>query len=134
MARECYDACPVHSAHNDNEDKEMRHAGPSIRYNLTPERHQEALAILTQVENAEQPEKESEQLAKLITTLTKEGLEFFFLHPLRTAKVGIITMKTAEVGVAASSKVFTPVITKVVKSLNRDQVLSICHFMRDLIH
>lgn len=111
----------------------MRHAGPAIRYHLTPDRYQEALAVLTHVENADQPEKEAEQLAKLITTLTKEGLEFFFLHPLRSAKVGIITMKTAEVGVAASSKVFTPVITKVVKSLNRDQILSICHFMRELI-
>lgn len=110
----------------------MNHTGPSIRFYLSHDMYQQTMLLLDKIDAAEKPESLAGDLGDLVNELAASGLDYYFLQPLRLAKVGIFTMKTAEMGMSASTKVVGPIIRKVVRSLDAHQLRVITKFMRSI--
>ena len=61
-------------------------------------------AALEKIRRDSTPRAHAGELAEVIVDLTHEGLKAYFLTPLARVDVGMLTMGSARVGVAAAEK------------------------------
>ena len=75
-----------------------------------------------------------DQLFALIIDLTENGLDFFFLEPLRRLKAGNMLMGMAKMGISSIFKGSKMVIYKVLKKLDDESLVAILDFIEEIIH
>lgn len=73
-------------------------------------------------------------LYDLIVELTEQGLDFFFLEPLRRLKAGSMMMGMAKMGIGSMLKGSKMVIHKVLKKLDDRSLSAILDFIEEIIH
>jgi len=91
------------------------------------------VSVLKALENAKDATKHRDALAEIIVELTDSGMEYFFLEPLKTAKVGFLVEKSAHLGMSATTGVLGSVIRGVIGGMDEPQLLSVCKYIRQLM-
>ena len=91
------------------------------------------LQLLETLEHAADPTQYRSALGNLVVELTNAGLDYYFLQPLRVAKVGFVVQQTANLGVAGASRIMAPMIQNIIGRLNKTQLLTIAGFIRQLM-
>ena len=106
---------------------------PSQRFCYAEALHAKTLQLLETLEQAEDPARHRGALGDLVVELTNAGLDYYFLQPLRVAKVGFMVQQTANLGVAGASRIMAPMIQNIIGRLNKAQLLTIAGFIRQLM-
>ncbi|KAA1173316.1 hypothetical protein FWJ25_12615 [Marinobacter salinexigens] len=75
-----------------------------------------------------------DKLFNLIVDMTEEGLDFFFLEPLRRLNASSMMMGMAKVGIGSMLKGSKMVVHKVLKKLDDRSLASILDFIEEIIH
>ena len=75
-----------------------------------------------------------DKLYNLIVDLTENGLDFFFLEPLRRLRAGNMMMSMAKMGISSMLKGSKMVVHKVLKKLDDRSLASILDFIEEIIH
>jgi hypothetical protein len=94
-----------------------------------------ALYTVNELRERGKADKEAiDKLYSLIIDLTENGLDFFFLEPLRRLKAGNMLMSMAKMGINSMFKGSKMVIHKVLKKLDDRSLASILDFIEEIIH
>lgn len=75
-----------------------------------------------------------DKLFNLIVDMTEEGLDFFFLEPLRRLKASSMMMGMAGMGISSMLKGSKLVVHKVLKKLDDRSLAAILDFIEEIIH
>ncbi len=94
-----------------------------------------ALLTVEELRGRSKADKEAiDKLYNLIVEMTEEGLDFFFLEPLRRLNAGNVMMSMAKMGIGSMLKGSKMVIHKVLKKLDDRSLHSILDFVEEIIH
>ncbi|WP_372966214.1 hypothetical protein [Marinobacter sp.] len=94
-----------------------------------------ALYTVSELKAHGKADKEAvDKLYNLIIELTDQGLDFFFLEPLRRLNAGSMTMGMAKMGISSMLKGSKMVIHKVLKKLDEPSLAAILEFIEEIIH
>jgi hypothetical protein len=106
---------------------------PSLHFVYPDELHTKTLHLLDALEHAEDPTHHREALGELVVELTNTGMDYYFLKPLQVAKVGFVAQQSANLGVAGAVRIMASVIRTLIGYLDRDQLLIISGYLRQLM-
>lgn len=113
----------------------MNHTpNPYLRFFHSEELRVKTNEVLEALEQSENPIQYRDALGALVVELTSAGMDYFFIKPLELAKVGIITQKSADLGMAGIRRVMGPTIRKVIGGMDKSQLLIICGYIRHLMN
>ena len=107
---------------------------PYLRFLHSEELREKTLEMLDTLEQAEDPKQYRNELGDLIVELTDTGMDYYFIKPLELAKVGFMTQQSAKIGIAGAERVIGTVIRKIIGGMDKDQLLIISSYIRQLMH
>jgi hypothetical protein len=107
-------------------------AGPFLRFHHSEELQARMLAVLTALEEAEDPEDHRAALADLVAELTESGMDYYFLRALRLADSGYVAQQSARLGMSGAVKMISSVSRRFIMNMDRDQLLSVAAHIRSL--
>jgi len=107
---------------------------PSMRFLLSEELRTKTINVLDALEQAEDPKQYRDELRDLVVELTDTGLNYFFIKPLELAKVGFVTQRSAKLGIAGAQRVMGKVIRKIIGGMDKNELLIISSYIRQLMH
>ncbi|QSP96225.1 hypothetical protein LPB19_07565 [Marinobacter salinisoli] len=94
-----------------------------------------ALYTVSELRSRGKADKEAiDQLYALIVELTENGLDFFFIEPLRRLRAGNMMMGMANMGISSMLKGSKMVVHKVLKKLDDKSLAAILDFVEEIIH
>ncbi len=92
------------------------------------------LALLTKIEKAKEDRAQyRNDLADVVVQLTDNGMDYYFLKPLKTAEVGFFVQQSASLGIGATTRIMSPVIRNVIGGMDNRQLLAVCTYIRQLM-
>jgi hypothetical protein len=106
---------------------------PSLRFFHSENLRAKTLEVLTTLEKAKNSTQHRGALADLVVELTRSGLDYYYLRPLKLAKVGFFTEQTANLGMAGTTQVLGAVIRNIIGSMDNPQLLAVCSYIRQLM-
>jgi hypothetical protein len=106
---------------------------PFLRFYHSDSLRAKTLAVLDTVEQAKDSTRYRNALADLVTELTNSGMDYYFLRPLRLAKVGFIVEQSANVGMAGVTRLLGSVIYNIIGNMDKSQLLTVCSYIRELM-
>ena len=93
-------------------------AQPFLRFYHSDRLRAETLVVLDTLEKAKDCTRYRDALADIIVQLTDSGMEYYFLRPLKLAKVGFFVEQSANIGMAATTGVLGSVIRNIVGGMD----------------
>ncbi len=106
---------------------------PFLRFYHSEALRQETLAVLIAIEQAPDATVHRAVLADIAVELTNCGMDYFFMKPLRAAKVGFIVQQSANIGLAGAKQVMGTVIRNIIGRMDAPPLLSVCGSIRQLM-
>ena len=106
---------------------------PFLRFYYSESLRAKTLTVLTTLEKAKDGAKHRGALADVVVQLTDSGMEYYFLRPLKLAKVGFFVQQSANLGMSAKTGVLESVIRKVIGGMDGPQLLAVCSHIRQLM-
>jgi len=106
---------------------------PFLRFYHSTSLRAKTVRVLATLEKAKDSTQHREALADIIVELTDSGMEYYFLRPLKLAKVGFFTQQSANLGMAATTRVLGSVIRNIIGRMDHPQLLSVCSYVRQLM-
>ena len=106
---------------------------PFLRFYHSESLRAETLAVLTTLEEANDRTKYRGALADVVVQLTDSGMEYYFLRPLKLAKVGFFVQQSANLGMSATTGVLASVIRNIIGGMDGSQLLAVCSHIRQLM-
>ena len=106
---------------------------PFLRFYYSKSLRAKTLAVLATLEKAKDSKPHRDALADVIVELTDSGMEYYFLRPLKLAKAGFFTEQSANLGMAASTRVLASVIRNIIGRMDNPQLLFVCGYVRQLM-
>lgn len=106
---------------------------PFLRFYHSESLRAKTLAVINALEKAKAKTDYRDALADIVVELTDAGMEFYFLRPLKIAKAGFLTEQSANLGMAATTRVLGTVIRNVIGQMDSPQLLSVCKYIRQLM-
>jgi hypothetical protein len=106
---------------------------PFLRFYHSESLRAKTLAVLTTVEKAKDKTKHSDALSDIVVQLTESGMEYYFLRPLKLAKVGFFVEQSANLGMAATTRVLASVIRNMIGGMDGPQLIAVCGYIRQLM-
>lgn len=110
-----------------------RSTQPFLRFYYSKSLRAKTLAVLATVEKAKDRTQHRGALADVIVELTDSGMEYYFLRPLKLAKAGFFTEQSANLGMAATTRVLASVIRNLIGRMDSPQLLFVCSYVRQLM-
>jgi hypothetical protein len=108
-------------------------AKPFLRFYHSDGLRAKTLQVLATLENAKDRTRHRDELGDIVVELTECGMEYFFLRPLKLANAGFFTEQSANLGMAASTRVLASVIRNIIGRMDSPQLLSIAGYIRQLM-
>lgn len=108
-------------------------AAPYLRFYHSASLRKKTLSVLDALERAPDPVRHREALADIVVELTKSGLDYFFMKPLKCAGAGFIVQQSAKLGMAGTEQVMGSVVRNVIGRMDGPQLLSVCGYIRELM-
>jgi len=106
---------------------------PFLRFYHSKSLRAETLAVLTTLEKAKDSTQHRDALADIVVKLTDSGMEYYFLRPLKLAKAGFFVEQSANLGMAATTRVLASVIHNIIGRMDNPQLLTVCSYIRQLM-
>jgi hypothetical protein len=106
---------------------------PFLRFYHSKSLRAKTVAVLTTLEKAKDSTQHRDALADIVVELTDSGMDYYFLRPLKLAKVGFFTEQSANLGMAATTGVWASVIRNIIGSMDKPQLLTVCSYIRQLM-
>jgi hypothetical protein len=106
---------------------------PSLRFFYSEELHAKTLKLLDALEQAEDPTQYRDALGDLVVELTDTGMDYYFLKPLQLAEVGFVIQQSANLGIAGALRIIGSVIRNIIGRLDKNQLLIIGGYIRQLM-
>jgi hypothetical protein len=103
---------------------------PFLRFYHSERLRTKTLAAIEAIEQAEDPTRHSDALANIAVELMCSAMDYFFLGPLKLAKVGFLVVQSASLGMAGTQQVMGAVIRNVIGRMDAPQLLSVCGSIR----
>ncbi len=108
-------------------------ARPFLRFYISDSLRIKTLAVLTGLEQAQDSTRHRGALTDLVLELADSGLDYYFLRPLKLARVGFVTEQSAHMGMGTVKRVMSPVIRNIIGHMDDDQLIVICNHIRQLM-
>ena len=106
---------------------------PFLRFYHSESLRAKTLAVLATLEKAKDPREHRNALADLVGELTDAGMEYYFLRPLKLAQAGFFTQQSANLGMAATTRVLGAVIRNIIGGMDNPQLLAVCRYIRQFM-
>ena len=106
---------------------------PFLRFYHSASLRAKTLAVLTRLEKAKDPTEYRDDLSGIVVELTDSGMEYFFLRPLKVAKVGFFVEQSANLGMSATTGVLASVMRNIIGGMDSPQLLAVCSYIRQLM-
>ena len=106
---------------------------PFLRFHHPEALRKKTLAVIIDVEQAEEPAAHRDALADLVVELTTSGLDYYFIKQLKLAKPGFLVEQSANLGMVGTQQVMGTVIRQVIGRMGGPQLLSVCGSIRQLM-
>ena len=107
---------------------------PSLRFFYSEELHVKTLKLLDALEQAEDHTQHRDAMGDLVVELTDAGMDYYFLKPLQLAEVGFVVQQSANLGMAGALRIIGSVIRNIISYMDKTQLLTICGYIRQLMH
>jgi hypothetical protein len=106
---------------------------PSLRFYHSDSLRTKTLAVLTTLEQAQDCTRHRDALSNIVLELTDSGFEYYFLRPLKLAKVSFVVEQSAHLGLVSVKRVLSPVIRNIIGHMDQVQLLTVCIHIRQLM-
>ena len=106
---------------------------PSLRFFHSVQLRGRTTKVLARIEGDEDPTRHAAALADLVMDLTQEGLNYYFVKPVKEARFGFIARKTAGVGVSGALRMMSPIVRNVIGGASAPQLRVIARHVRHLM-
>lgn len=106
---------------------------PFLRFHLSDALQAKTLAVLDALEQSPEPTEHRDALADIVVELTNAGLDAYFMQPLKRAKAGFVTERSASLGMAGARRVMGSIIGSIIGRMNEPQLRSVCASMRQFM-
>jgi hypothetical protein len=106
---------------------------PFLRFYHSESLRVRTLAVLDQVEKAKDKTQHRGALADVVVELTDSGMDYFFLRPLKIASAGFLVEQSANLGMAAATRVLGAVIRNIIGRMDNAQLMSVSGSIRELM-
>jgi hypothetical protein len=106
---------------------------PSLRFYHSSRLRAETLAVLRTLEQARDGTQHHEALSDVVVALTESGMEYYFLRPLKLAKVGFVVEQSARLGMKGALRVQASIVRNIIGRMDGPQLLTICGYIRNLM-
>ena len=106
---------------------------PFLRFYHAESLRTKTLTVLTTIEHAQDSTRHRAALADLVVELTDSGMDYYFLRPLKLAKVGFVVEQSAHLGMAGATRVLASVIRNMIGFMDKSQLLAVCSYIRQLM-
>ncbi len=103
---------------------------PFFRFCHSKALRTKTLAVLDAIEQADDATMHSKALADVSVELMRGAMEYFFLAPLKLAKVNILIRQSASLGVAGTLQVMGTVSRNILGRMDTPQLVSVCASIR----
>lgn len=94
---------------------------------------QEVEGTIDRMRQAASPEEHREEGAELILRLTEACLDAYFLRPVHTLKVGLLSEKATAFGVKAAHRAIGLFVHRIAGSLSGAQVLTLADIIEGML-
>lgn len=106
---------------------------PFLRFYHASRLRAETLDVLRTLEQARDSTQHHEALSDVIVALTESGMEYYFLRPLKLAKVGFVVEQSARLGMKGALRVQASIVRNIIGRMEGPQLLAICGHIRNLM-
>lgn len=106
---------------------------PFLRFYHSQDLRAKTLDVLDTIEDARDRTKYRSALSGIVVELTNAGIDYYFMRPLKMAKMGFVIEQSANVSIAGSTRVLAGVIHNIIGRMNQDQLLFVCDYIRELM-
>ncbi|MFN8565304.1 MAG: hypothetical protein U0703_27605 [Anaerolineae bacterium] len=107
---------------------------PFLRFYHSQNLRARTFDVLEAVEQARDRTKYRGALASIVVELTNAGIDYYFMRPLKLAKVGFVIEQSANVKIiAGATRVLGGVIHNIIGRMNQEQLLFVCDYIRELM-
>lgn len=107
-------------------------AKPSLRFYHSAALRARTDRLLAAIEQDGDPTRHARDLADLVVDLSEAGMEYYFLKPIRQAKLGVVAQKTASLGMSGALRVMSPIVRTILHGASAAQLKVIAEHMRHL--
>ena len=106
---------------------------PFLRFYHSESLRAKTLNVLDALEEAQDSTRHRAALADVVVELTRSGLDYYFLRPLKLAKVGFFVQQSANLGMAGATQVLGSVIRTIMNGMDNSQLRAVCNHIRQLM-
>lgn len=107
-------------------------AEPFLRFYHSKALRAKTNAVLAALEATPDDETHRAALADLVAELTEAGMDYYYMRPMRLAKVGFVGEQSARLGVASAAALISSVSRKFIARMDRAQLLIVARHIREL--
>ena len=106
---------------------------PFLRFYHSESLRAKTLEVLATLEEAKDSTRHRAALADILVELTRSAMDYFFLRPLKLAKVGFFVEQSANLGMSATTGVLASVTRNIIGNMDNAQLLTVCSYIRQLM-
>jgi hypothetical protein len=106
---------------------------PSIRFYYSDDLRAKTLAVLRTLEQAQDSRRHRDALSDIVLELMDSGLDYYFMRPLKLAKVGVAVEQSVHLGLVSVKRVLGPIIRNILGHMDQRQLLIVCIHIRQLM-
>jgi len=122
------------TTHKAEDAAESRNAAlPFLRFYHSESLRSKTLAVLEALESAADPADHREALAAVVVELTETGLDYYFVKPVKAAKVGFMAEQSTKLGISSILKVMAPVTRRIIGGMDARQLRVVTSHLRHLM-
>ena len=103
---------------------------PFFRFSHSKALRVRTLAVIEAIEQAEDATLHSQALADVSVELMRGAMDYFFMAPLKLAKVNFLVRKSASLGMAGTLQVMGTVSRNILGRMDTPQLVSVCASIR----
>ena len=106
---------------------------PRIGFRISPELAARTESAVAGVRQDPADRDRVDELVEVVLEMTDVGLDYYYLEPLRRARVGAMATGAAKLGLATAERSIPPIVRRVLTGLDAEQILEIAEFIDDLL-
>jgi hypothetical protein len=106
---------------------------PSLRFTHSAALRTRTLKVLSALEKDPDPARHADALSSLVLSLTEAGMDFYFLKPVKDAKLSFVARQTASLGVSGALRIMSPIVRSVLGGADGRQLRIVSKHIRHLM-
>ena len=104
-----------------------------VKFPLPEQIANDALECAKAIKESENIEEYKPQLIITINDLIDQGLSYFFIRPVNEGNFGFVVKNLVGLSIKTSKKTATALVPRVVKKLDKAQVVYLANFILDIV-